>query len=52
MLNSLAIHSQPGNEKSPAWIKQGFIIWSERLDSNQRPSRPERDALPGCATLR
>src|SRR5690606_22226814 len=27
-------------------------IWSERLDSNQRPSRPERDALPSCATLR
>lgn len=26
--------------------------WSERLDSNQRPSRPERDALPSCATLR
>jgi hypothetical protein len=21
--------------------------WSERLDLNQRPSRPERDALPG-----
>ena len=27
-------------------------VWSERLDSNQRPSRPERDALPSCATLR
>ena len=27
-------------------------IWSERQDSNLRPSRPERDALPSCATLR
>src|SRR5690606_14978168 len=35
-------------------VRRGFAlgIWSERLDSNQRPSRPERDALPSCATLR
>lgn len=26
--------------------------WSEREDSNLRPPRPERGALPGCATLR
>ena len=26
--------------------------WSGRLDSNQRPLRPERSALPGCATPR
>jgi hypothetical protein len=25
---------------------------SGRLDSNQRPLRPERNALPGCATAR
>lgn len=25
---------------------------SGRLDSNQRPLRPERSALPGCATSR
>ena len=50
-------------QESPHWA--GFLggfrdilrhletgIWSERLDSNQRPSRPERDALPSCATLR
>ncbi len=27
-------------------------IWSGRLDSNQRPLRPERSALPSCATPR
>src|SRR5437588_10489878 len=26
--------------------------WSERRDSNSRPSAPHADALPGCATLR
>src|SRR5258708_30627766 len=26
--------------------------WSERKDSNLRPSDPKSDALPGCATLR
>jgi hypothetical protein len=26
--------------------------WSEREDSNLRPSGPKPDALPGCATLR
>ena len=26
--------------------------WSGREDSNLRPPRPERGALPGCATLR
>ncbi len=31
-----------------------FITYftSGRLDSNQRPLRPERSALPGCATAR
>ena len=27
-------------------------VWSGRLDSNQRPLRPERSALPNCATPR
>ena len=32
---------------------RGFYFkWSEQQDSNLRPSRPERDALPGCAMLR
>src|SRR5690606_16327364 len=26
--------------------------WSERQDSNLRPSAPKADALPSCATLR
>ena len=26
--------------------------WSERQDSNLRPSGPKPDALPNCATLR
>ena len=29
-----------------------FDGWSERKDLNLRPPRPERGALPGCATLR
>ena len=29
-----------------------YFTWSEQQDSNLRPSRPERDALPGCAMLR
>jgi integrase len=28
------------------------FCWSEWSDSNTRPPRPERGALPGCATLR
>ena len=28
------------------------ILWSGRLDSNQRPSAPKADALPNCATPR
>ncbi len=31
-------------------VKKGN--WSERRDSNSRPSAPHADALPGCATLR
>ena len=29
-----------------------LFCWSEWQDSNLRPPRPERGALPGCATLR
>lgn len=29
-----------------------FCRWSERWDSNPRPSGPEPDALPSCATSR
>lgn len=29
-----------------------FYVWSERLDSNQRPPAPKAGALPCCATLR
>ena len=29
-----------------------FLIWSEWLDLNQRPLRPERSVLPGWTTLR
>src|ERR1043165_2673074 len=28
------------------------LIWSGRLDSNQRPHAPQACALPGCATSR
>src|SRR6185437_10587893 len=28
------------------------ILWSGRLDSNQRPHAPQACALPGCATSR
>ena len=30
----------------------GEFNWSEWSDSNTRPPRPERGALPDCATLR
>ncbi len=33
-------------------IEQGFQIWSVIEDSNLRPLRPERSALPGCANHR
>ncbi len=28
------------------------LVWSGREDLNLRPLRPERSALPGCATPR
>ena len=43
---------RPGNKMIPV-IMTGIIInWSEYGDSNPRPLRPERSALPSCAILR
>src|SRR3990167_9862607 len=40
-------------QKRPTeWAFLFFDEWSERRDSNSRPSAPKADALPGCATLR
>ena len=33
-------------------VEQAFRIWSVIEDSNLRPLRPERSALPGCANHR
>ncbi len=33
-------------------VEQAFQIWSVIEDSNLRPLRPERSALPGCANHR
>ena len=34
------------------WYDLLIFLWSERLDSNQRPPAPKAGALPCCATLR
>ena len=34
------------------FIKKSKKKWSERQDSNLRPSGPKPDALPSCATFR
>ena len=34
------------------YIVSLLLSWSERQDSNLRPSGPKPDALPTCATLR
>ena len=49
-------------KSSTAWVAEdknekgshltSFFRWSGRLDLNQRPSAPEADALPDCATSR
>jgi hypothetical protein len=36
----------------PRETEDGARCWSEWQDLNLRPPRPERGALPGCATLR
>src|SRR5262245_30131663 len=33
-------------------VSKSLICWSEWQDLNLRPPRPERGALPDCATLR
>ena len=38
----------PFTEEAEIWAKR----WSEWQDLNLRPPRPERGALPDCATLR
>ncbi len=38
--------------KKSLLIEQAFRIWSVIEDSNLRPLRPERSALPGCANHR
>src|ERR1700704_3180513 len=41
------------NDKSIKWpAARASLVWSGREDSNLRPLRPERSALPGCATPR
>src|SRR5262245_638767 len=53
-----AAHRRPRRELSlpnagrPRLGSLGLRRWSGRLDSNQRPLRPERSALPNCATPR
>ena len=41
----------PQRQKS-LLVEQAFRIWSVIEDSNLRPLRPERSALPGCANHR
>ena len=41
-----------GQRSCPAWIDFPGYFWSEWQDLNLRPPRPERGALPDCATLR
>ena len=44
--------SRRRTKKALAGCQQVPEIWSERLDSNQRPPAPKAGALPNCATLR
>ena len=39
-------------KKAYEYIVSLLQSWSERQDSNLRPSGPKPDALPTCATLR
>ena len=38
--------------EKPTGFPVGFSLWSGRPDLNRRPHRPERCALPSCATSR
>src|SRR5436305_11118103 len=42
--------SAPRSVEGPAWLGRSLV--SGRRDSNSGPHRPERCALPGCATPR
>lgn len=46
----LAAKTKRGHTTS--WYDLLIFLWSERLDSNQRPPAPKAGALPCCATLR
>ena len=46
------IHKNRARSKAGFWQMSGNTVWSEWRDLNPRPSLPESDALPGCATLR
>ena len=48
-------HRPSGRQRKTGFnetVETRFEWWSERRDSNSRPSAPKADALPGCATLR
>jgi hypothetical protein len=50
-IHSKSLHGLLQNNETRS--EAGLVIkQSGRLDSNQRPLRPERSALPGCATAR
>ena len=52
----VATPDDSNHKKSPRDEAQAFQLvtsnWSGRPDSNRRPSAPQADALPGCATPR
>ncbi len=45
-------HSESTQNRRRQSVQNQGVGWSERQDSNLRPSAPKADALPGCATLR
>ena len=54
-INALANRHARASRPRPRTKKarlRGLFSWSEWQDSNLRPPRPERGALPDCATLR
>lgn len=50
MVKSWGILAEISTNEKPR--RSGVSSWSEWSDSNTRPPRPERGALPDCATLR
>ena len=47
--NTTTHGSTEDNDRFKPW---SFLMWSAWRDSNSRPSDPETDALPDCATRR